>query len=311
MKRPIRVSASRLKTLCHCSMAFYYQEIVKVYSGSHVKTRQGSAIHACFEHLLQPKRRARLERVIRNGFSFADNPSIARFIRFYDHKHILMPYRMEDMESMLRVAFLALKPHFFVGDEFKPPVYHSEWRFQLTVGDAVMSGFIDLLLLWPDRAVVIDVKSQGQKWVRADVPHNLQAAIYSLSVYDQFKLIPSTEFIMVRHPPSRRAPDNHLQCVAAPSVTHLEGLRAYVSHMHHVVNSFGLAEAYASPTDEVSFCERVCGFMKPARYLALLDKDGDTISSFALDSRPQSMQDGETLVERTHEGCSIRYRPPT
>lgn len=309
----IRISASRLKTLKDCSLLFWYTEIQRLPERTHHKTLQGSCIHSLFECLLNPKRVAVLRAILKDGFSLTAHPVVARFIRFYDAKHGIAPYEMEAMEGMLRVAFLTIKPHFDIyfaaldAGQPAPFRYYTEKRFQMQVGEATMSGFIDLLLVWPDRALVIDLKSQGKKWTVAEVPHNVQAILYQLACLREFGLIPAVDFVMVRHAPSKRYPRMHLQSVAAPSRAHLAGLETYIESMYGVVNQFGMEEALSHPHDSISFCEKVCQFREPFTYWARVKRDAPetVIKTYRA---PVEVEEDEELVERKHEGCLVRWR---
>ncbi len=315
MSAPIRVSASRLQTLKDCSMLFWYQEICKLPQSTHHKTRQGSCVHSIAECLLTPKRAAALRAILREGFSFALCPAIKRFILSYDAKHGIAPYDMDAMEDMLKVLFLTIKTHFdayFAALDAGQPApfrYYIEKRFQIQIGDATISGFIDLLLIWPDRALVIDYKSKAKKWTVAEVPNNVQAALYQRACYHEFNLIPDVDFVMVRHMPSKRYPKLHLQSVAAPSIAHLIGLEVYISKMYGSVNQFTLEDALAHPHCDEGFCLRVCGFHKPFSYWARVKKTTPTevIETYLDGKQPINVAEDESLLIKQHPGCMIKW----
>lgn len=317
MTQPIRISASRLKTLKDCALAFWYQDVERLPSKTHHKTLQGSCIHSLFECLLAPKRASTLRAILRDGFTLAAHPVVERFVRFYDARHGIAPYEMSAMESMLRVAFGTIKPHFDLlfaaldAGQPAPFTYHTEKRFQMQVGEATISGFIDLLLVWPDRALVIDLKTQAKKWTIADVPNNVQAALYALATYRDLGLLAATDFVMVRHAPSARYPRMHLQSVPAPSRAHLAGLEAYVETMYGVVNQLTLEQAAQHPHESRSFCEKVCGYHKPFDYWALVKRatpDMTPIKAFMVGSEPKEVAEDEVLVKRHHAGCLAAWR---
>ena len=60
-KRPIRISASRVKTLWDCSLKFYYQEVLGLPDSTHWKTKVGSVTHLVFECMMRKTRARRLE----------------------------------------------------------------------------------------------------------------------------------------------------------------------------------------------------------------------------------------------------------
>ncbi len=311
MSVPIRVSASRVKTFKDCQLKFYYEDVVGLPDSGHYKARQGDCMHKVAEHLMHPKRIDRLKTILREGFTFYRYPQIARYIRFYDKKYQIGPFDMMDMESMVQVWFEGVKPHLLneKGEFTLPARVLREHRFKMQVGKATMSGFIDLLLLWPDRAICLDAKSQKDKFTRADVPNLIQSVIYQLACYREFNMIPAVEFILLRHPPSKRYPKMHIQRVEAPSVAHLAGLECYIQTMYGVVNGLTLEEAAKHPHESINFCEKVCRFRAPFNYWARVKKSDQTVVDTYLDGKqPVSVEEDEVLVEKRHLGCLARWR---
>lgn len=307
---PIRVSASRLKTFKECQLKFYYEDVVNLPDSGHHKARQGDCMHKIVEHLMHPKRIERLKVILREGVTFATYPQLARYIRFYDRRYKIAPYYMEDMEGMVQVWFEGVKPHLLnaKGEFVLPDRVLREHRFKMQVGAATMSGFIDLLLLWPDRAVCLDAKSQKDKFTRADVPNNIQAAIYQLACLRDFGFIPAVEFVMLRHAPSKRYPKLHIQRVEPPSLAHLRGLEAYIEVMYEVVNTLTLEQAALNPHKDSGFCERVCQFRAPFTYWARVKRDDPKrtpIETYLEARKPETVAEDEALVPMEHLGCEV------
>jgi hypothetical protein len=309
MTHPIRISASRLKQLKECTMAFYLKEVVRLPDSSHWKARLGTLAHLVFECVLHPRRAALLERILRaEAFQIEDYPALVRLVEWQFRREDITLSSVAEVGELLQVAFHWVKPYFINAEGVftPPPRYYREHEFKLVVGDAVVKGYIDLLMVWEDRALVGDLKSQREKWTRADVPNNVQAAIYALATYREFGLIPAVEFIMLRHPPSKRCPRNHIQRVEAPSPMALVGLEDYIESMYRVVNQFSYEDACSHPHDDEGFCTRVCQFHKPFTYHAVL-KDGEVVRTY-LETQTPEVKKGETLEQRRHEGCLLRWR---
>lgn len=334
--KPIRISASRLKTLTSCTMLFYYQEIQRLPSSSHWKTRVGSAVHSVFECIMHPRRRALFKQIIESAtFNAYDHPSILRYIRWYIAREDIPLSSVEEISELLNVAFLGIRRHFInsKGEYAPPPRFVNEHRFQLKVGEATMSGFIDLLILWgdtspesegggsvfiPSGAIVIDLKTQGQKFTRAELPSNGQAIIYQLCVYKEWGIVPAVEFILLRHGPTVRTPDKHIQRVEPPSLAALLGLEDYISSTYDRVNQFSLEDALSAPNPDIGFCTRVCGYYKPFPYWVVCspsDPQGLTplSSHLSLDlaSKASYPIEGSTILERRHAGCMSRWVAPS
>lgn len=299
---PIKVSASRLKTLEECSLRFYYGEIVGVPQGlSHIKARIGTLVHVIVEVIMNPRRSILFRHILDHGFRFSDcPPSLLRYIRWHCKRELIHEYDLDEIAAMVDVAFLGIKPYF--ADPLNRPTYHNERRFELKLGDATISGFIDLLLLWSDRCVVLDFKTQKIKFPKAELDSNIQAMLYQTAVSQEFGLIPTVDFIMLRHAPGPRASEKHIQRVQPHSKPILAGLSLYVQEMYKVVNNFTFEEACANPCKNDYFCKSFCPYLLPFDYLSL-QKDGHQIKSFTLDNPPKLVHNDERLIKLHHNGC--------
>lgn len=325
MSRQIRISASRLKTLWECSLKFYYQEIQWLPQSTHWKTKVGTIVHLLFEVIMHPRRRALFEHIMVSGrFAVSDHPVLVRFVRWQLRREgIAANVTIEEIGELTHVAFLGIRPHFIhiEGKETlysPPPRFENEYRFKITLpSGAVISGFIDLLLIWSDHVLVIDLKSQAAKFTRAELPHNVQAIMYQTVGYRETGIVPAVEFIMVRHPPTARTPDKHIQRVEPPSVATLQGLEGYVDSIYARVNSFSLEDAYSNACDDQGYCQFKCGYLRPFTYWVVCGKDDPTGNTplsthLVLDEGKQACYDagnGATLLERRHPGCALRWNP--
>lgn len=316
----VRISASRLKTLNQCSLKFWYEEFLRIPSKTHHKTHQGSAIHKVFELLMAPKRLPLFRALVLAPTTAPIPVSVSRFFRSYDACHGMAPYEMADMLAMLRVAFIGIRPYFVdsAGAYSPPPRVLNEHRFQFELEEATISGFIDLLLVWPDRAVVIDLKSQGKKFSAKELADNVQSVIYQLATHRETGFVPTVDFILLRHGPTPRTPLLYLQRVDPLSVGALGGLSQYLVDMYRVVNDFTFEDAVSSPLLDEGFCLRVCPHRQPSDYWALVPKEDPTVltplKTYPLDKPPTGdTYDATTqvLVKRSHHGCWARWPQPT
>lgn len=322
--RTIRISASRLKLLTDCTVKFYYQEILRLPDGSHWKTRTGSVVHLLFECIMNQKRPKRvalfMQIMVTGRFNLSDHPELLRFIKWQlQREEIADRATPEDINELINVAWLGIRPHFtsVVDGEIvytPPPHFVNEQRFEITLSSgAVISGFIDLLLVWPDRAIVIDLKTQKDKFTRKELPNNIQAIMYQLVCHRQEGFMPAVEFIMLRHAPTKRTPNLHIQRVEAPPDVALEGLEYYVDQTYARVNTFGLEDALVSPCDNLGFCLNVCKHYAPHPYWIVSkadDPQGLTplSSHLELDKATKACKDGEITIERQHAGCMVAWR---
>ncbi len=310
--QPIKISASRVKTLCQCSHLFYLQEFQKLPQRRWAKTSIGSATHAILEFLLAPKRHKKLEQIILNGFNIDNYPNVTRYLRFYnENKESIEPYSAKEIGDLVNVGFLGIRKYFLDSKgQFKIPKYYTEKRFQLTIGKLVISGFIDLLISLDDKtAVIIDFKSQGQKFKKADLPENIQALIYQMAVKEEMGLDSHTEFILLRHGPTKQTPDKHLQITPGASPPQLNGLKVYLSSLYEQVNGgFGLQESLVAPCKDWGFCKNVCTYFNEFQYQSVRKKlDNTLVKNFMLDEKVKVCDD-EFIEIRVSKACPVAKR---
>lgn len=274
---------------------------------------------------MHPRRRGLFIKVIESGeFKVRDYPSIVRYIEAFFRRNDVTLSSVEEIGELANVAFLGIRKYFLDkgGKVYSPPpFFENERRFKLLIREATISGFIDLLILWGDtvdgqfvatHGVVVDLKSQGQKFTKADLPNNIQAAIYQAACHHEFGIIPAVEFIMVRHGPTARCPEKHIQRVEPPSLAILQGLEIYVASTYQRVNQFSLEDACQFPNPDEGFCTRVCSYYAPFTYWVVCspeDSKGlEPVSShLTLDSAKKACSNGQTILERAHAGCRMRW----
>jgi len=291
----MNVSSSKVSDLLQCSMAFYLKHVLRLPDKPHWKTLVGSAVHNVVEYVLKPKRRALLDSILKDGFSFAAHPPLDRYCRMWKDHYKLDLWDHQNVEDMLKLAFETLKPYLGEG-QFK-----SEQRFELKIDGAVISGFVDVAAVGEHKRI-LDMKTKGQKFVKAELPENIQAAIYQMWYYEQFGELVPVDFIMLRHPPTKRLPQGHLQTVNPLTTTHIEGLKSYLVHLYYVMNNFGAEEAESNFCADEGFCLRVCPFRRPFDYISIKKKTGELVGNYFLDLAPQ-VKDDEVSSTLTFKGC--------
>lgn len=291
----MKVSPSRIKALELCSYKFYLNEVLRLPEREHPKATLGKLAHRIFELILAKKRAAKLKRFMGTKPPFLSvYPGIPRFARAYARANNI-PYDWDEMNGMLMVAFLALDPH------YHPDwVYHTEKRYEIDFGDFVISGVIDLLIEKSDCFVILDLKSQGIRFTEAEKEGNAQASCYQLYVDETYHKPARVEFVMLRHPPTSRTPDKHLQIVEPRSAAQHAGFKVYLKEMYKTFNRFSLADAHANFCDKKYFCDKVCQFRKPFAYEALMDDKGLVSNHFP----GEAVEDPTQRIEqRQFKGC--------
>lgn len=323
----IRISSSRLKTLWDCALKHWYREVQNLPDRSHWKTRTGSVAHLLFEVIMHPRRLALFRTMMLDpALRLTSYPHLIRFTRWQLIRfEIADKVTVEDIAQLLDVALVGVRPYFVdVQGQWSPPSrWINEHRFQMTLpSGAVISGFIDLLLIWigadgvTTRTIVIDLKSQAAKFTKAELPSNVQGAMYAMVTYWEFGIVPEVVFLMLRHAPTDKTPNKHLQILSPPSLLTLAGLEVYLESTYLQVNSMTFEEAATHCSQDEGYCQFKCSYLRPFQYWVVFDpvkdpegKERPKSSYFTLDAATKAAQDGGlAVVERAFKGCSARWR---
>lgn len=311
---PRRISASSVKTLTDCALSYYYSRVLKVVERTWSRTVIGSLAHSIFECLRNPRHRHHFDAITVSGNSvdYTLSPALRRLVYAWQLKHQIAQELIDDLNGILYVGLLCIDFHWVNADKDengKPKVYGPEHAFKLVLDDGTeIKGFIDDMAIVGGVAVIRDFKSQRKLFQQSELPNNIQALIYSLYVWQTFGIPSMVQFVMLRHPPTKRTPQKHIQTVYSPSPAHFDGLVAYLKDSYRRINALTLEEATLHPHCDEGFCQRVCSFLEPKDYWALTPADSpETIlSTFPLDNPPQVLQDGTVLVRKHHPGCAAR-----
>lgn len=309
------LSASRLKTFLSCSWIFYCEYILKIPSATHPKTKLGSLAHTIFEVLQKPRHKKHYDLIllkysndelppIGSKKSIYNSPAIERLVNSYLAKNPDITAALSaDLDSLVLVG---LENDFFcAGSEKMLPPEH---EFILDIDGMLIKGYIDILAFYKGKAKIRDYKSQGKRFTDEEMENNIQAAIYQLYVNREFKIPAEVEFVMLRHPETKRTPGKHLQVVPPYSETELSGFVEYLKYLDEQVQNFSLETATNNlkAENDDGFCKRVCQFKNPMEYYIVLDKDGEIVQS-AKTEKELKPKDGQTIEKKKYMGCPYFY----
>ncbi len=321
----VRVSASSIKALTHCSMAYYYARVMRLPEKVWPRTIVGSLVHSICECLRSPRHRRHYDTIVTaKDVDYARSPALARLVRAWRIKHSIADDLLADLNGMLYVALVLIDFHWVnaTKDAAGNPITHGpEHEFDITLDDGTqIKGYIDDMGemgsvtsadLWRNGLVdVRDFKSQRNRFTANELPNNVQAAVYQLYVKLAFGRRAQVSFVLLRHPPTKRTPEKHLQVVQPASEAHLDGLTEYIKWVSGRVNQFSLEDAYANILDDQGFCSRVCSHYAPHDYWVLVKRDDPeqaTIKTFMLENAPKEVAADEVLVKRHHKGCMAKW----
>jgi hypothetical protein len=271
----------------------------------------GSLAHSILESLANPRHRHHYDLITAPGtrVDYSLSPAVARLVRRWKEKHSISDELLADLNGMLYVGLLLIDFYFTKAVK----VYEPEHEFNLDLGGGmVVRGFIDQLADMGDHMVIRDFKSQRNRFTANELADNIQAFVYQMYCMEAFGKPAKVEFVMLRHPPTKRTPEKHLQIVEPSTSSQLAGLKEYLKVMGKVMNDFTLEEGLRSPCSDIGFCQRVCSFYAPLDYWATVLKTDATqapIKTFPLDKPPTEWDRGTlALVKKRHEGCLAKWR---
>lgn len=305
----IRLSASRLKSLQQCSWKFYCNEVLKLPETIHPKTITGTCAHSILECLLNPRHKRHYDLVMsgsKSDQSIYNSPVIKRFVKIYQNKYRLDQVLIDDLDSMVMVVLQLTDYLEKQSDEAFPP----EHEFLITIGEQnyQIRGFIDRLARKGDLYLIKDYKTQGKRFDEDELANNFQAAMYQLYIWKKFKSLSTVQFIMLRHPPTKRDPQKHIQVVRPRTPEELAGFEEYLLFIGEIFSNFDQSHAQmhfcADDPKTKGFCTYVCQFRNALTYQSLLDKEGNLLKNvFLNETLTPDISKGETVEIRSYPGC--------
>lgn len=304
LKKQKVLSASRLKTFLSCSWVFYCEYILKLPGVTHPKTKLGSLAHTIFEVLQKPRHKKHYDAILSGKKSIYNSKAVSRLVKIcLDKNPDITPVLSADLDSLVLVG---LETDFFClgAEKVLPP----EHEFLLEIDGMKIKGYIDILAFYKDKIKIRDYKSQGKRFTEDEMENNIQAGIYQLYANEKFNQQAEVEFVMLRHPETKRMPNKHLQVVPPYSKGELEGFVQYLKYLDELVQNFSLETATDNLKAEkdIGFCKRVCSFREPMEYYILLDKNGEIVQS-AKKQEQLTIKEGQTIEKKFYSGCPYFY----
>lgn len=294
-----RLSASRIISINECSMKFYLKEYMNIPEKIWPRTIIGSVCHSVLEALRRAKHRKHYDTIFAAETIYA-SPAITRLVKIWQDKHKIAQELIDDVDPM--VMLVIQKTNFM--DVEADEVFDPEHEFILVLpSGGKVKGFIDRMARYGDVIRVTDYKSQKEKFPKKKVVNSFQGLTYQLYIFRKFGLLAWIEFVLMRHPPTKRTPEMHLQIMKPSTPEQLAGFEMYLDHLHASIQNFGWTEACSNYHKDSGFCKNVCSYYRPMEYLALKKKEtNELVGTFMIDNPPQVPDDCyvETLYSK---GC--------
>jgi len=299
-----RLSASRVTSINECSMKFYLKEYLHIPEKIFPRTVIGNVAHSVLEALRRAKHRKHYDAVFAAGTIYA-SLAITRLVKIWQNKHKIAQELIDDVDPM--VMLVIQKTNFM--DEGADETFDPEHEFTLTLpSGGKVKGFVDRFARHGDVIIGWDYKSQKEKFTKKKVINSFQGLTYQLYFYRKFGLLAWIKFVLMRHPPTKRTPEMHLQIMKPSTPEQLNGFEMYLDSLHTIIQNFGWKEACSNFHKDDGFCRNVCSYYRPMEYLALKKKEtNELVGTFMIDNPPHVPDD--CYVETLYfKGCS-KFNP--
>lgn len=301
----INVSPSRIKQLETCSYSFYLKEILKMPETTHPKALVGTCCHSIFEFLRLPRRRKYYD-LIKKEKTIYCVPSLRIYVDKFALKHNIAADLIFDIDNMVQIGLFGIN---FL-HEGATKILEPERTFNIKLKNGNIKGVVDSSAIYGEEALIIDYKSQKTPFTKLELSENIQAAVYQLNMMEDFGLLAKVQFIMLRHPPTKRLPQKHIQEVPARSKEELAGLKIYLDFLAERFQTFDEKDAevnFAADDPKKSyFCQYICQLKKPMKYKVIIDKDGNRKRGYFINDDVK-LEAGETIENKSHNGCLRFY----
>lgn len=340
MKKPIFLSASRIKTAQQCSWLYWAKYVLKLPDKSNDGASKGWICHLIFEVLGNSRRKKYFDLIIKEQTIWAV-PSIKKMV----HKHAkrLNVFNQESLEDIDKMVVNGLNYDFFGKESGKLDKAFSEKEFNLEIEEGEkrynIRGFIDKLFLYADGSAIIrDFKSSKQKFKGKEISDNMQDLMYCLAIkklYPQYKSI--SEFLFLKF-----ELEKDMLGESGPGVIKmkelsddvLEGFEYELSGIQNYLENFSESNAKSNFASDQSYpkdgtfggplsCGKdgykmskgkevldkkgkpikafICQFRKPFEYYVLLDEEGSVKKSVY-------PEDKDLLYKNIEKGFTIEKR---
>jgi hypothetical protein len=306
------ISASKCKTLSHCSQKYYCSYHLKLPEKGNSGSQKGDVVHRILE-LLCLVRRKPLVAKIQAFQSCRPIAAVWYLVEKYADEHGICVE--EELALIDKFILTALNTEFLGPDGEVEIVIEKPFDFEV-VKDGIsyrVRGFIDKFFILSKGAkkfiLLRDYKTNKKIMTGEEVSNNIQSQIYELAInylYPEHELT-DIEFIFLAFPkkPSVKFP---IMGKAA-----LYGLEMYLTDMQVMIDNFSeknIGDNLGILKFETKFlCGPaksgwICPAQRPMNYAVLLNQEGEILASgFTKEELQPKLKDGLRIEERFYSGC--------
>lgn len=305
----IKLSASKIKTLESCSFIYYAVYHLKLPKTSNTGSNRGLICHGVLESLLNPRRINHYNSIIQDN-TITKNKGIYALVK--KHAKKLGIDDEENLQMIDEMILIALKNDFFCKGNEK---IEAEKEFSIKNENYSILGFVDKTAHFKDEIKIYDYKTSKIKFSKKEIQTNVQALMYSLACYINYKVIPTISFIFLRFP---KAP---IQEVRKCTLLELKGFEKYLEALTKELKNFSPIKAKSNlainSPDRRWLCGRNktkdekkedgspvwgCPFKFAFDYFALLDEKGKVLKT-AFNKKELLAAENQKIKKLKYAGC--------
>lgn len=250
----VKLSASKIKTLQHCSWIFFCTYVLKLPRSSNDGARRGSVVHLLLECLLHKRHKKNYDQLMKLDTVW-DGGWCERLLLKTMKKEGLI--NTEEQRGLINeFAMTGLKNDFFLEGY---DLFDAELAFDFKNENPPYSinGFIDKLARKGNVLKVVDYKTSKSKFSAEEQKFNIQAWMYALALH---KLYPETKKVFINFL-FLKFKKNPLQLVA-PTKKELDGFENYLAYLSTYLEGFDFKKACSNFGADNYKTKRLCGTLE-------------------------------------------------
>lgn len=294
------ISASAIKTLETCSWLYFCQYVLKLPQKTNDGALRGTCVHLVLELFLKKRHKKHYDLIYKSK-----NPKISEPVNRLVKKTLkkLGALSTTNYDMCLEMISTACTKTDFFGKTAKLGEPEYEFIIENESPKYAIKGFIDKIFFYPDNSLkIVDYKTSKKKFKGDELEANIQAFMYSLAAYKNFKPQKvEAEFIFLRYP------KDPVQKVCVTKAQ-LKGFEEYLAYTYEVTEGFDINKAQTNfainSEDKKWLCKAgswECPYLKSFEYYGLYDKNDCLIkSSFKNEFQPS---DGQKVKKLRYSGC--------
>jgi len=305
MKKKIKLSASKIKTLDSCTWLYHCQYTLKIPQTTNLGASRGLCAHTVLETFIKKRHFKHYNSALKSIITKA----VDRLVR--KHAKKLKVTEEVDIGMIFEMITTACQYDFFCkeggGDQ---STLVAEKEFKIESNNYIINGFLDKIAFYPDEKIKItDYKTSKAKFAKDEIENNLQGLMYSLACYKEYKTIPDVEFLFLRFP------KNPSQFFARCTKSQLKGFECYLDYLAEFLKDFDENKAKSKMAyhdiKKKWLCGReglkkdggqafICQYRRPCVYYVERDKAGEIIrSSF----KKSELNESNKIEKMEYNGC--------